>query len=501
MPKNIILVSLISALFGLLTLSAWAVSSPPGSSPDENFHIGSIWCGENFNDNNCKLISDNITDNSVVVQTPHVMDVCFIFYPDQSANCSSDERSKTTTLMANNGLYPSGYYKFMNLFVSGNSSLSIVSMRIVNSLIFLIMFFAALSLSSGLIRTSLVISVTATLIPLAIFLIPSVNPSSWAYTAAATNWVFLKNLFQRTEKSTSRKYLNLFLYLVTILMALSSRWDVMTYIAISTFAVLALVPKASRRNPLYILSILGAIALAYQSIFSRINIGSATVVGFGGGDNSLNTTFLIRNNLQNLITLYAGNAGYNWGIGWLDTKLPEIVGILGILVWGIWTGRMLPQNSIQAYATSLFLFAIIVFIPMYILVTEKLLVGQQLQPRYLLPLTPIFFGLVLSSAHIENLRLTAIKSNLNITVILVSISNLFSLHTNFRRYLTGLDYNEINLNLHKEWWWSTKIDPNLVFITGAISFLVMGYLVVNYLLDSDLDLESVEEARKLPLKD
>ena len=28
----------------LAALLAWGVSSPPGSSPDEDYHMGSIWC-------------------------------------------------------------------------------------------------------------------------------------------------------------------------------------------------------------------------------------------------------------------------------------------------------------------------------------------------------------------------------------------------------------------------------------------------------------------------
>ena len=44
----------VAILSAILTLSGWALSSPIGSSPDDDFHLPSIWCGQGFRDGLCE---------------------------------------------------------------------------------------------------------------------------------------------------------------------------------------------------------------------------------------------------------------------------------------------------------------------------------------------------------------------------------------------------------------------------------------------------------------
>lgn len=486
---------LLAAIAGFLAIASWAVSSPPGSSPDENFHLGSIWCGTDFHDNGCSPLTASSNNHTVEVKTPHVMDVCFIFYPDQSAQCKWDERSKSTTLMANNGLYPQGEYKLLNSLVTNNPYHSVVGMRLLNSLIFILLFILAIRLSTGFGKLAAFISVLLTLIPLGIFIIPSVNPSGWAFTAAATNWVFLKNILDNPSKSQTYKIVNFSLFLATILMAMSSRWDVMTYIVMSTFAILiSNFKKIKKVEKFYLISI-GAIILwlAYLGLFSRLTSGSSNLTGLGGGNSDLSFSFLLRNSLENFMNLYAGSTGYVWGIGWLDTHIPELVSIFGLLCWGIWISRLLPQKNIRSYFSTLFTLLALIVIPIYVLVSEKLLVGQQVQPRYLLPLLPIFFGITIYNASESNFTIANLKSSTYLTSILLGITNFLSLHTNLRRYLTGLDVTDFNLNHNVEWWWNTGISPNAVLVIGSISFLVFALLIGSYVLD-ELSMDSADFA-------
>lgn len=467
-------------LFGLVAYFSWAISSPAGSSPDENFHIGSIWCGPTFSENGCQPIGNDMSRHSIDVVTPHVMDICFIFYSDQSANCKNDQRSKNPTLIANNGLYPSGFYRTLNLFVTSDPAYSVLAMRLFNSVIFLILFLAAIVLSTGIQKMAIYISVLITSVPLSNFLIASINPSSWAYSAAATNWVFLKNYLEDNFQNKNYKRINTILYFVTIAMALGSRWDVMLYLCISTIAILIMTygSKFFKDVKKLVLLLSSLVVLSYFSLFNRISADSANLTGLGGGNTDLNITFLLRSNLENLITLYAGSTGYSWGIGWLDTKLPEIVGILGLIIWGIWIAQIVSQKSLKSIISTGFLLASLIAIPMYVLVSESLMVGQQVQPRYLLPLLPIFFGVGIT--NIRNIN-SHFRNQLIASAFLVSFANFLSLHTNLRRYITGLDYNEFNLNLNKEWWWNIPISPNIVLIFGSISFLVMTLILVSFM--------------------
>jgi hypothetical protein len=57
-------------------------------------------------------------------------------------------------------------------------------------------------------------------------------------------------------------------------------------------------------------------------------------------------------------------------------------------------------------------------------------------------------------------------------------ANAISLHTNLRRYLTGLDENQVSLNFEIEWWWVQRpspdavlwLSPNYVWLAGSLAF-------------------------------
>ena len=36
--------------------AGWALTSPPGSSPDDDFHLTSIWCAAGTQDGRCELV-------------------------------------------------------------------------------------------------------------------------------------------------------------------------------------------------------------------------------------------------------------------------------------------------------------------------------------------------------------------------------------------------------------------------------------------------------------
>jgi hypothetical protein len=119
---------------------------------------------------------------------------------------------------------------------------------------------------------------------------------------------------------------------------------------------------------------------------------------------------------------------------------------------------------------------------MYTLSVNGLLVGQVVQPRYLLPLLGILIATVV---HRNSLGAGMSLSRGQFVLFGLGLfsANTISLHTNLRRYLTGLDENYLNLNWAIEWWWVDKpfpealiwLSPNYVWVAGSLAFGLFLY--------------------------
>ena len=131
--------SLVSILCALV---AWALASPVGSSPDEDFHIANIYC--KADSSSCR--SDDETP-------PQFLDnrelPCLVrngttwYAPDTSvpADCldAEDPANNTPGSADNLSYYPSVNYTILSLFVSDTIRKSVVVWRLVNIAIALCM--------------------------------------------------------------------------------------------------------------------------------------------------------------------------------------------------------------------------------------------------------------------------------------------------------------------------------------------------------------------------
>src|SRR4051794_22614071 len=129
--------ALLAGIAAVVTLLCWAASSPPGSSPDEFFHLNSIWCAQGAAEGRCK----SVPDNSVTRIVPHQVATpqCFTGNGAQSAGCRVDDYDDqlmpdTRSDIGNwRGGYPPVYYAVMSLFVQDTLDESVTVMRIVNA--------------------------------------------------------------------------------------------------------------------------------------------------------------------------------------------------------------------------------------------------------------------------------------------------------------------------------------------------------------------------------
>ena len=458
-----------------VALSAWAVSSPVGSGPDDDFHLASIWCGQGVREGLCEEGSQ--PGYYSVPGTAISNSSCFASQPDESGLCQEvNGLLETNRINSSNNSYPPLYYWTMSWFASDDVGTSVILMRIVNALFAVgILALVVLSIPKHL-RIVPVIAFTATLIPLGAFLVASNNPSGLAAISVISFFASLVGLFSYSENK--QRVPLIILAVLSFVAGAGAREDTGAYLLFA--GGLAWLLTSSKRNQKTPRILIGAGIVIGAVIFMTIAFSSSSFVGYFlrgadwfGGVNTLGATF---RNLITLPDLWVGTFG-TWGLGWLDTPLPSSVWAITYgLYFALVFGSMRAFSKRQALATSLVLLALVV-VPMYTLSVNGLLVGQIVQPRYLLPLLGLLIGAAVYRESISG-GVSLSSGQLLLIGLGLAGTNTISLHTNLRRYLTGLDEYQVSLNFGIEWWWVQRpspdavlwLSPNYVWIVGSIAF-------------------------------
>jgi hypothetical protein len=193
-------------------------------------------------------------------------------------------------------------------------------------------------------------------------------------------------------------------------------------------------------------------------------VGDGTEVAAGG-------LALAAYNLLMLPFLWTGVWG-SWALGWLDTQLPAIVvwSAAGAFIVVAFTagGRLNLRKAIALLGVLL----VLVALPVYVLTVGGNQVGENLQPRYLLPLIVLFSLLLVTDPARRALTFTRVQT----AVILgaLAVANLVSLQVNIRRYVTGSDQQGLNLDAGAEWWWTGfPVGPTALWLLGTLAYAAM----------------------------
>jgi len=451
-------------------LIVWGISSPPGSSPDDDYHMASIWCAAGDVDGRCEDTSSpefRLLPRDLVKAAS-----CFSFRPDQSASCpTSQQLIRTDRGNWVDHSYPPYFYRFMNLFVTDDLSTSIILMRAVNAALYVGVLTALFFLLPRRMRPLVVWTSLISAVPLGMFLIASVNPSGWAVLSATGLWLAMWGFFRQTGR---RKWLLGLLAVLLLLLGAGARADAAVYGALAMIAAAVLAFQRDRR---YVIDLLLPAALLVVAVLLFYSGGQSDIVSGDTAveDRPLALSSLVFLNAKLLPQLWAGSFGF-WGLGWLDTNMPGVVSVTALTVfgalcfWGLRAGGWRKRLALAGVAFAL------VVVPMYILVHDAVIVGEYVQPRYIYPLLILFGGIALVGFTQPSLGLSRLQ--LSVAGAGLIVANSIALHVNMRRYITGVDVQNFNLNWPIEWWWNTPLSPMAVWAAGSAVFAVVIALLI-----------------------
>lgn len=482
-----IIIAALTALFAFAGLGAWAIASPVGAAPDDDYHLASIWCSWGEREGLCADARSE--DERVVSERLTLSSKCYAQHETQSAQCDLNDSETLTTDRGNfAGHYPPVFYAILGVFSSPDVAASTVLMRLFNALLFVGASAAVISLLRPGQRGPIIWSSVVALVPLGVFIIPSVNPSSWAILAGLLVWVSGYGYF--TAQSRARRVSLGSIALVLAVLGAGARGDSAVFVAFS--ALIAMVLTFRKTKEWFKLAVLPFVIIVIGAIFflsadqatGAASVGviqgasaadSASVVAGGAADaagaaSAPSRFATLLANLVDLPWLWTGGTG-TWGLGWLDTPMPSIVWVLMI---GVLVATLLWGLRLQHRRKSVLLlmgFAALTMIPLYVLYGRGLRVGADVQPRYLLPLLVIVLGLALFGFAKDHIGLSRLQAALIFGA--VAMSNSLALHNNMRRYISGLGDAGFNLNANIEWWWNIPVSPMLVWFGGSVAFALM----------------------------
>lgn len=462
------IVSVSVPLLLFTTLAAWAFASAVGASPDDDFHLASIWCGLGLREGLCEDSGDPTTR---LVPAALIDATCYIRDSAISGACWDPTLAGLgeATWLNTAALYPPVFYAAMSVFASADIQSSVLLMRLSNAALavgFVTAVFFALPRHT---RPALLVSLLATIVPLGIFIFSSTNPSSWALISAATVWICLYGALMTTGR---RQVVLCVLTVAGTFLGAGARADSAIY---AVFGVCIALLLGAQRGQSLVRPIItsGFVAITSVLFFVSATQGASVSSGLGIESEPLTAADHI-SNVLGIPGLWLGVFG-GAPLGWLDTSMPYLVPVLAFgsfcaaLAVGI---RVVERRRVAALLIAA---AALWVTPFILLAQSDLHVADNLiQPRYVLPLMVILLGIAALAPRPELgwsvPRVVAIGAALSIAASL-------SLHINIRRYTTGADEPAVDPGSNAEWWWVGAPSPLFVWVSGSVAFALVFVLL------------------------
>lgn len=480
-----------------IVLAGWSFASPVGSSPDEYYHVNSILCaGENRTDR-CEKGSSAA---SRMVSPAMIGVPCYARDATNSASCfTADlatmelEESRRGNFV---GAYPPVYYGVASVFASDDIQFTVLAVRLFNAGFATALVCAAIALLPRNHRPIAILAALTTIVPLGLFLIASVNPSSWALVGSFVTPVALHALFlAQTGRS---RWLAVGVFAVAAMVAAGARADAAIVVALAA-AMISMIHRTRwrlLRSELVVSAAALAAALSIglsasqlgSAIFGfsrRAQTGGSAGEGAGGPatesgpigedliDNAPASAIIDLELLTAIIveapSLWFGALGFA-GLGWLDTPMPAVVSLVGLIALGAAMAVAMRRSSPSVAGAAVVVGSALMVIPIWTQYQSGVPVGTQVQPRYVLPLLMLVMVIVLIGAATAR-HFVISAGQLALLTCSLAVTMPVALYTNIKRYVTGLDSATVNLSSGAEWWWGTTgVGPMALWVLVTLAW-------------------------------
>jgi len=482
MPATHVVAAVLAAVGAFVTLTCWAISSPPGSSPDEPYHLNSIWCGHGIDEDTCQATDD---DSTRIV--PHQTNThgCFAQNTAQSGVCRPADiddpmTPDTPTPIGNwNGHgYPRVYYFVMSAFVVDQYDASVLTIRVLNGLLVVVLVAALAWLLPRRLKALAPVAFLITAVPLSLFTLASTNPSSWATISAGTMWLALYGAFEARGR---RQAALLVFGVVAAVVGAGARTDAALFSAFGVALVLGM-RMSLLRSQWRATLVTAFTAVLSLAMYAASGNSSVATSGLGGYDPApaSDAVLFATNALQvPFIWMSIFGAGPMSNLGWFDTPMPWIV--------GFGSGLVCAALCFQGWASiwwkkcvALVLVAIaLMALPLLILQESHIFTGEGVQPRYLLPLVVMFVGISLLPAVGHRLAVNRVQAV--VLVALLSVAQSVALYFELLRYVRGFEGPVRSLATYTWWWGGLTPSPMATWLIGSCAFAVTSAIVLSRL--------------------
>jgi hypothetical protein len=465
-----------------ITLICWSLTNPPGSTHDEWFHLGSIWCANGVDREHC---TDRYPGGGIAD-----IDTSSCIFPLNTEIRSCSEIVPGGYMVRSDN-YPNGFYQVMKFFIPLGNSLNVLSMRVFNGLVASILLLVQIILLKPKHRTAWLGGFTLTLVPLGIFLVSSVHPSGWGLTACAHGWMFLITAIT-SDKSDRKKQIGAFVgWFLCGAMCLASRYDIFGFFLVTSAiaSIFAMTPEATSKHRFKLTTILLVLSSAGFFVLNQFvkNTSSLNLFRTSPGDydnKTWVTAWLIRAVAIPVEILGTGQIAHR-GI-----VMPPIVWILGIavvapvLIFSL-IGINLRQIGVLATSIVLLFFAVLSFNQ---LMYRDL---EHVNGRYIIPLLPAMIGLVVHTSK-SSMQFLEIREFRLVTISILGLAHSISLHTVLDVFVDGQSFSFLPLTVGDTgWWWvGLPIGPNFVWLLGSLSFIQFLRKIWSLVPYVDLSLEA-----------
>ena len=495
------------ALF--VTLICWSLSSPINSHGDERYYIGSIWCANGY-DENCLPLGLTESRNEIAfiklgLCVPiGIQDTYKRLLVDANKNSCQYKKGNQGSLnqflsSINNRIelngyiasdfnsvqYPLGYQNLMNVFATENGALSISLMRVFNSLLFCVLFSLLLMVAAKNIGAYALTSFLLISIPHVLFTVASIAPISWAFTGCSLGWLFFYNLLNCSPKSRLRFMMSALGWLISLALAVSSRYDAIVIFLFTNFSTLVLyfssrLKKAKIQNYAYALLL---ISLLLYFLGKQVGLIETIKSRFLHIDpvffyEPWNQLLAIGGTIKIMIATPLRLFGYE-SLGWLATYVPEFVVVSGLILTIMFITKLISKRNYTQISLLLLVLGF-TFGAIYFQIFGQLFKESDKLPPFYYVRTHWRGDAFFSGRHFITLFMFVLTG---ITIFSKKPDAIFRVSTrfvlvnllNFTHMVSLITVGNIFRDNPEWFWFNSPMGINLITVIGFLAFFVFTY--------------------------